>query len=105
MMRSSTEKSCLNYVNLCIHRLEQRKQEYYHHHHHLPTRTNSLHGYTLILEHQIRQCVESSLIYQRIEIERDIALVYFQYTNTQLKRAYRAQSPVKDQVNNFFFIY
>lgn len=99
-IEDNKDKYCLKLINYCLQQLEQRKQEY---HQQLTMKTSYLFGYTSVLEYYLQQCVESALIYRRIETERDIALVYFKYINVLLRRAYLAQFPSSIQVKCFSF--
>jgi hypothetical protein len=61
-------------------------------------KTSRLIDYTCSLKYIIEEFVQQGLQSLRTEIDQQIALVQYDYTDSLLKRAYLAQNPNENQV-------
>ena len=86
----------LTFVNHYLQQFNDQSKQY---RIQLNTKTSRLMGYTRSLEHIIEKFVQQGLISKRIEIDREIALVQYHYTDVLLKRAFLVQNPNEDQVS------
>ena len=85
----------LTFVNHCLCQLDDQSKEYQHQ---LTVKTSRLVGYTRSLEYTIEKLVKQGLQSLCMEIDQQIALVQYHYTDSLLKRAYLAQNPNESQV-------
>ena len=93
---------CLTFVNHCLRQFNDQSEQY---RKQLNMKTSRLVGYTRSLEYNIEKFVQQGLISKRIEIDREIALVQYHYTDVLLKRAYLAQNPNEHQVRFFEILF
>ena len=96
------DNPCLTFVNHYLHQFNDQSKQY---RTQLNAKTSRLVGYTRSLEHIIEKFVQQGLISKRIEIDREIALVQYHYTDVLLKRAFLTQNPNENQVKLFQYIF
>jgi hypothetical protein len=89
------DNPCLTFVNYCLHDLEDKNAQYQRE---LNMKTSRLIDYTCSLKYIIEEFVQQGLQSLRTEIDQQIALVQYDYTDSLLKRAYLAQNPNENQV-------
>jgi len=88
----------LTFVNDCLHQFNDESEQY---RKQLNMKTSRLLGYTRSLACVIEKFVQQGLTAQRLEIDREIALVQYHYTDVLLKRTYLTQNPNENQVRLF----
>lgn len=92
------DNACLMFVNYCLNDLNEKSNQY---RHELNIKTSRLHNYTRSLEHNIEKFVEKNLQSLRMEMDEQIALIQYHYTDQIFYRVYLAQNPKENQVNLF----
>lgn len=88
-------QTCLTFINDYLRQLNQQNEES---RQQLQKKSSQLLGYTRGLEHNLDKFVQQGLSSQRIELDRDMALVQYDYTDELFKRAYLALNPSDHQV-------
>jgi len=96
--QNNESNPALIFVNHCLSQFNDESEQY---RKHLNIKASHLVGYSRGLEHNIEKFVQKGLVSKRIEIDREIALVQYHYTDVLLKRAYLAQNPSENQVRLF----
>ncbi|CAF1344517.1 unnamed protein product [Adineta steineri] len=89
------DDACLTLVNSCLHDLNTKNNQY---RRELIVKTSRLPGYNRSIEHIIEKFVQQRLHSLRIEIDQEIALVQYYYTDQILKRTYLDQKPNENQM-------
>ena len=87
MKDSNEDEACLTLVNKCLQKLDDRHQEY---RKELESRTSPLGYYTPILGQGMEKYVQQQLVYQRLEYDRQNAMIHYHYTDYLLKDQYLA---------------
>ena len=95
MKDSNEDEACLTLVNKCLQKLDDKGQEY---RKELQSRTSTLRYYTPILGQAMEKYVQQQLLYQRLEYDRQDAMIHYHYTDRLLKDQYLALDPNEEQV-------
>ena len=93
---SVDDDACLRLVEHCLNDLREQHEQCQCE---LPIKAQAVPGYTRIIEYALEKFVKQGLESLRIDIDRQIASVRYQYTDTLLQRAYLATKPDYCQVS------
>jgi len=95
-LEKNEENAPLTFVNHCLCQLDDQREHY---RQQLHAKKSRLVNFPYSSECTIRKLVQEGLAYQRLVIDRDIALVPYYHNDRLLHRAYLAQKPSQRQVS------
>ncbi|CAF4370944.1 unnamed protein product, partial [Rotaria sp. Silwood2] len=88
------ENTCLTFIHQCLQEFNTTS-EYYRRE--LNVKTSRLSGYSRSIDYIIEKFVQQGLQSLRIEINEQIAIVQYHYTNKIFQQVYRTQNPNENQ--------
>jgi hypothetical protein len=97
LLEKNEENTTLTFVNHCLCQLDDQREHY---RQQLHAKKSRLVNFSYSSECTIRKLVQEGLAYQRLVIDRDMALVPYYHTDRLLHRAYLAQKPSQRQVRS-----
>ncbi|CAF2924809.1 unnamed protein product [Rotaria sp. Silwood2] len=90
------ENTCLTFIHQCLQEFNTTS-EYYRRE--LNVKTSRLSGYSRSIDYIIEKFVQQGLQSLRIEINEQIAIVQYHYTNKIFQQVYRTQNPNENQIH------